>query len=80
MAGSSLQPRAKEGRRACENERVAAKKRGRRNGEEVTPSAYVCKREGERERCDEGRDGKRKTDMAGMMEDGRTEHELILGI
>lgn len=48
-----MQPRAKEGRRACENERVAAKKRGpggRRNGEEVTPSAYVCRREGERER------------------------------
>lgn len=47
-----MQPRAKEGRRACENERVAAKKRGprgRRNGEEVTPSAYVCRREGERD-------------------------------
>lgn len=45
----------------------------------MTPSAYVyvyvkkIGREGRRER-------KRKTDMAGMMEDGRSEHELILGI
>lgn len=40
----------------------------------------MCVEERERERCDEERDGKRKTDMAGMMEDGRSEHELILGI
>lgn len=33
------------------------------------------KREGKTER-----DGERKMDMVGMMEDGRSEHELILGI
>lgn len=79
-------PRVKEGCRACENERVVAEKREpreRRNSEKVTPSACMCVcvcvkeiRRGGRRR----RERKRKADMVGMMEDGRSEHELILGI
>jgi len=34
----------------------------------------------ERDGVEEETTEKRKTDMAGMMEDGRSEHELILGI
>lgn len=77
-------PRVKEGCRACENERVLAEKREpreRRNSEEVTPSACICVCVKEIGRGGRGRrERKRKTDMVGMMEDGRSEHELILGI
>lgn len=49
---------------------------------EVSPSTHVCicvcERDG-RVRGG-GEEGKRKTDMARMMEDRRGEHELILGI
>lgn len=43
----------------------------------------MCERDvgsGGRRRRRRRRERKRKTDMAGMMEDGRSEHELILGI
>lgn len=44
----------------------------------------MCERDvgsgGRRRRRRRRRERKRKTDMAGMMEDGRSEHELILGI